>query len=47
MGFLKVQHQIQPLSVKVVMDKATGRSKSFGFVNFETVSDAEDFLNAK
>jgi len=47
MGYLVTEHAAQVESVKIVADRTTGISKGFGFANFVTIEDAEDFVNAK
>jgi RNA recognition motif-containing protein len=34
------------ISAKVIMDRATGRSKGFGFVEMENQSDANDAIKS-
>lgn len=46
-GFLATEHQARVVSVKIVRDRVTGKSKNFGFAQFATVEDAEDFVLPK
>lgn len=45
---LKEAFENQPgiLSAKVIYDRASGRSRGFGFVSFETAEDAESALDS-
>ncbi|WVR04075.1 hypothetical protein IAU60_001074 [Kwoniella sp. DSM 27419] len=44
-GYLRTEHKVTVSSVKIVKDKVTGKSKGFGFAQFSSVSDAEEFIS--
>jgi RNA recognition motif-containing protein len=46
-AFLVSEHGAKITSVKIVRDRVTGRSKNFGFAQFVSVQDAEDFVLPK
>lgn len=47
MGYLRTEHKAAIESAKIVRDKATGQSRSFGFARFETLEGAEEFIQIK
>lgn len=47
MGFLRAEHNCVLESVKIMRDKFTGASKYFGFAQFASVEDAQDFVHNK
>ena len=46
-GYLKAEHKAFVESAKIVRDKVTGASKCFGFAQFSTIEDAEEFIRIK
>lgn len=46
-SFLRTEHGANVNSVKIVRDRVTGKSKNFGFAQFGSVEDAEDFVIPK
>jgi len=47
MGYLITDHSAQVETVKISYDRATGKSKCFGFANFVLQEDAEEFIANK
>lgn len=47
LGFLRAEHGARVDSAKIVRDRATNVSKCYGFVQFNSVEDAQRFMTAK